>query len=31
VVVFENDVLGREAPETTIEKIKTVLNGNRPK
>jgi bidirectional [NiFe] hydrogenase diaphorase subunit len=31
VVVFENDVLGREAPETTIEKIKTVLNGNRSK
>ena len=28
VVVFENDVLGKEAPETTIEKIKAVLNGN---
>ena len=27
VVVFENQVLGKETPETTIDKIKMVLDG----
>jgi hypothetical protein len=27
VVVFENQVLGKESPETTVEKVKFVLAG----
>ena len=27
VVVFENQVLGKETPETTVEKIRNVLSG----